>query len=167
MYRYTYIYIYIYIYIYWVGPLPMLAPSSCLGSERFLLLCWQFFACPYIWTRLRDFLLCGGRPFADRGHAAGPRTNLLAFGGRLVHRWGCSPCWVWYACVFALCGGRLFADHAFVVGQAAFLSLFASVKAWPSLWTVWAVLLLGRGSFSNMTSTDGMGGVVFSSQAGR
>ena len=82
------------------------------------------------------------------GHPAGPSASLLALGGghnagedgflvELVARAVCraasivesSPCWVWYACVFALCGGCLFSDHAFVVRQAVFLSLLASVKA--------------------------------------
>ena len=46
------------------------------------------------------------------------------------------------------------------------LSLFASVKAWPLLWTVWAILLPGGGSFSNIISNHGMGGADFSCQAG-
>ena len=75
------------LYAQWVGSAPMLAPSSCLGSERFLLLCWLIFACPYIWTKWSDILLCRGRPFADRGHLAGASTSLLALGGGWCNCW--------------------------------------------------------------------------------
>ena len=40
--------------------------------------------------------------------------------------------------------------HAFVVRQAVFLPFVAPVKAWPLLWTVWAILLPGAGSFSKI-----------------
>ena len=119
----------------------MLAHSSCLGSEKILLLSWLILAVPYVWTRLRDFLRFGGCPFAD----------------------GTSPCWA--ARISPLRWGCLFSDHAFVVRRFS-LSLFASVKAWPLLWTVWAILLPGGGSFSNIVSNHGMGGADFSCQAG-
>ena len=65
----------------WVGSLPMLAHSSCLGSEKMLLLCCLIFAVPYVWTRLRISSAAGGVPLLMGGHPAGPSASLLALGG--------------------------------------------------------------------------------------
>ena len=65
----------------------MLAHSSSLGSERFLLRCWPIFACLYIWTRLQDFLPCGfggGWSVCWTPLAAGAGRCVLLSGGGLT-----------------------------------------------------------------------------------
>ena len=95
--------------------------------------------------------LCGECALAARGRlrVSAVISSLLAGGWSIVEGARLAGFGMLMCSHYA--GGVYFLIILLTFARLSF-SLRASLKAWPLLWTVWAILLPGRGSFSNIIS---------------